>query len=103
MQYSEQTNKILISLLDGSFVDRDYFETDVWRRLLEDKYIGYVNPRSNHVRLTDAGKAYVESLLASKADKKAQIRHDWAIAIFGTIAGGVAGLITSLIFWLITT
>lgn len=29
-------------------------------------------------------------------------RHEWKIAIFNTIAGGVAGLITSVIFWLIS-
>ena len=38
-----------------------------------------------------------------KAEKlrKQQYRHDWKIAIFNTIAGGVAGFITSLVFWLI--
>lgn len=28
--------------------------------------------------------------------------HDWKIAIFGTLGGGVMGFVTSLIFWLIT-
>ena len=34
--------------------------------------------------------------------RKKQFRHDWFIAIFGTLGGAVAGLITSIIFWLIT-
>lgn len=31
-----------------------------------------------------------------------QFRHDWKIAIFSAVAGGFAGLITSVVFWLIT-
>ncbi len=34
--------------------------------------------------------------------RKRQYRHDWKITIFGTLGGAVAGLITSLIFWLLT-
>lgn len=34
--------------------------------------------------------------------RKEQYRHDWKISIFNTCAGGLAGLITSVIFWLIT-
>lgn len=33
---------------------------------------------------------------------KKQYRHDWIIAIFSTLGGAIAGLITSLIFWLLT-
>ena len=36
------------------------------------------------------------------SEQKQQFRHDWKIAIFNTVAGGIAGLITSIIFWLIT-
>ena len=103
MQYSNETNQLLISLYNGYSVAVEQFENYAFRTLIQEKFIHrsstYGDP---YVYLSDAGKAYVESLLTSKADKKAQIRHDWAIAIFSTIAGGVAGLITSLIFWLIT-
>ena len=34
--------------------------------------------------------------------RKEQYRHEWKIAVFNTFAGGIAGLITSLVFWLIT-
>lgn len=39
-----------------------------------------------------------------KAEKirKQQFQHDWKVAIFNAVAGGVAGFITSLIFWLVT-
>ena len=32
---------------------------------------------------------------------KSQRRHDWLIAIFGVLGGGIMGFITSLVFWLI--
>ena len=32
-----------------------------------------------------------------------KFRHDWKITIFNVIGGSLAGLITSLLFWLITT
>ena len=42
----------------------------------------------------------------AKAEQQAQIKeqrqHDWKIAVFSTMGGSIAGLITSLIFWLIT-
>lgn len=38
-----------------------------------------------------------------KALRKQQYRHDWLIAIFGVLGGGVMGFITSLVFWLIQT
>ena len=33
---------------------------------------------------------------------KAQYSHEWKITIFNTLGGAVAGLITSILFWLIT-
>lgn len=35
-------------------------------------------------------------------EAKKQRKHDWIIAIFSTISGGIMGLISSIIFWLIT-
>lgn len=34
--------------------------------------------------------------------RKQQRRHDWRIAIFGGLGGGVMGFLTSLLFWLMT-
>lgn len=34
--------------------------------------------------------------------RKKQNRHDWLISIVGILGGAASGLITSLIFWLIT-
>lgn len=39
---------------------------------------------------------------ATHNNRQKQIQHDWKIAIFNTFGGAVAGLVTSLIFWLIT-
>jgi hypothetical protein len=46
----------------------------------------------------------MEDLTDLKENEKLrkQHSHDWKIAIFNVLAGGVAGLITSIIFWLIT-
>lgn len=40
--------------------------------------------------------------LKEKYLRKAQHRHDWLIASFGVLGGGVMGFLTSLIFWLIS-
>ena len=42
------------------------------------------------------------SNLKEEAKIKRQFAHDWKIALFGTIGGAIAGLITSFIFWWIT-
>lgn len=34
--------------------------------------------------------------------RKQSRKHDWIIAIFSVIGGGVMGFLTSLIFWLCT-
>lgn len=47
-----------------------------------------------------------EELMKQEKEKillKQQHRHDWRIAIFGVVGGGVMGFLTSLLFWLITT
>lgn len=40
--------------------------------------------------------------LKEKHEKKAQRRHDYIVALIGSISGGIMGLIASVIFWLIT-
>ena len=39
---------------------------------------------------------------AAHSNRKKQIQHDWKIAMFNTFGGAVAGLLTSIAFWLIT-
>lgn len=39
---------------------------------------------------------------AQEEKEKKQRRHEWAIAIFGVIGGGIMGFVSSLIFWLCT-
>lgn len=34
--------------------------------------------------------------------RKIQYRHDWLIAIFSVVGGGIMGFLTSLIFWICT-
>ncbi len=55
---------------------------------------GRVVPHSVEMKIADEAK---------KAEElKSQRRHDWKIAIFNTFGGAIAGLVTSIIFWLIT-
>lgn len=48
----------------------------------------------------------VEEVLMNQAriesERRANFRHDWLIALFGVIGGGVMGFLTSLVFWLLT-
>ena len=37
-----------------------------------------------------------------KQQLKEQRRHDYMVALFGCVGGGVMGFLTSLLFWLIT-
>lgn len=46
-------------------------------------------------------RVYYETEGEHKA-KLSSIRHNWKLQIFSTIAGAVAGLATSIIFWFIT-
>lgn len=50
---------------------------------------------------------YVTAKLAQEEieaeQRKKQFKHDWRIAIFSCVGGGVMGLATSVIFWLLTT
>lgn len=34
--------------------------------------------------------------------RKKQFRHDWRIAIFSLLGGGIMGFVTSFVFWIIT-
>lgn len=51
-------------------------------------------------------KAYAEeqTALRKREDEKERraFKHDWRIVVFSTIGGGLMGLITSVIFWLLT-
>lgn len=40
--------------------------------------------------------------LKKETERKRQFRHDWLLATFSALSGGVFGFLTSLIFWLIS-
>lgn len=65
----------------------------------------------SEIYLPDKAKKKQETERALQETSKAQaeiesqrrlFRHEWKIAIFNTVAGGIAGFLTSLAFWLIT-
>lgn len=45
---------------------------------------------------------YVYEKSAQEEKEHKQRKHDWRIALFSVLGGGVMGLITSFIFWLCT-
>lgn len=87
MPYSNETNKILISMYHGSVVMLDNFDVYTQNNLFKDGYIVRTPQYGDRrVYLSDAGKAYVESLLASKADKKTENFRFWLPFIISLIA-----------------
>ena len=87
MQYSNETNQILISMFNGPPIDRDIFDPCVLGRLYDDRYIQKIGGfYSNDVVLTDAGKAYVESLLASQERKRIEKFRFWVPVIISILA-----------------
>ena len=55
-----------------------------------------------YIELSDKGLSYGEELAKEIADKKEQIKADTRIAIVCAIAGGIMGLIASIVFWIIS-
>lgn len=98
MQYSNETNQLLISLYNGSSVTVEQFENYAFRSLIQENFIHrsstYGDP---YVYLSDAGKAYVESLLQAKDDKKYSRFRDNVnlfLAIFGIVLSIIAIIIS---------
>ena len=40
--------------------------------------------------------------MMDKELRKKQFRHDWLLATFSAVLGGIFGFIASLIFWIVT-
>ncbi len=126
---AEKTLRLLIDLNDkGEFMTlteltneleiRTYNRTEkILRDLCKDGYISKLRLGTGlcygrelvKYDIEEKAREHFENLEAeakTKAEQQAQIveqrRHNWKIALFSTIGGSIAGLITSLIFWLIT-
>jgi hypothetical protein len=52
--------------------------------------------------LSDKGRNFIDDLRRAKHIKYGQRAHDYFLALFTAIIGGLAGLISSVIFWIIT-
>lgn len=53
------------------------------------------------IRLTESGRAYVDNMVAEKEKERRLFLHNWKIAVFSSLFGAIAGLVTSFIFWLL--
>lgn len=87
MQYSNETNQLLISLYNGYSVTVEQFENYAFRTLIQEKFIHRSSTYSDpYVYLSDAGKAYVESLLASQERKRIEKFRFWVPVIISILA-----------------
>ena len=99
MQYSNETNQLLISLYQGSSVSELQFKRDVRNSLIQEHLISRSPTHTDSsVFLTEAGKAYVESLLASKSEKKTEKFRFWVPVIISILALLVALVSLSIDF-----
>jgi len=65
---------------------------------------GWFEPDSKgRCHISRRGLQYQAYRSAVASELKQVKRHDWTIAIFGVIGGAVAGLVMSLVLWLITS
>lgn len=95
MLYSKHTNNILISMYHGTTVTIDQFDIYTLNRLFDDKYIIRNSTFGDHsVYLSDAGKAYVESLLTSQRDKKTEKFRFWIPVIISNTMSLIAIIIS---------
>lgn len=56
--------------------------------------LGSINPIPNRISEFDE--------IVKQEELRKQKNHDWKIAIFSTLCGGIMGFITSLTFWLLS-
>lgn len=97
-------NYLLCELYEEFQISKDY-DAD-YHILLRDKYIDINHGKDwkeHTVHLTPDGKAIVEKELQDEQLRKEQYRHNWRVAICSSICGAISGLITSIVFWLITS
>lgn len=99
MTYSDETKLILITIYTNGSIDKNQLSYSALRNLFNDHYIANSNNyRDNSIYLTDKGKAYVESIIEKRSEKKFQHIHTWintCIAAMSLIVAIIA-LILSL-------
>ena len=86
--YSSETNKVLISMFNGTSVDISVFSPVVSKQLFNDGYIFYTAPdcHVNTLCLTDAGRAYVENILKMQKQDFYNSLHKWINTIIAFAA-----------------
>ena len=63
MQFSNETNALLVQMYPNTQINKNCFSHDTLNRLFEDGYIiNSAHFHDNGIHLSDAGKAYVEQL-----------------------------------------
>ncbi len=53
-------------------------------------------------QIPESAAMYIMDKEERKAERNREFRHDWLIALFSSISGGIVGFLASLVFWLLT-
>ena len=78
MQYSSETNDLLIAMSENNGLNKSLFPIDVIHRLFDDGFVRYSSDHhDNNLCLTDKGKAYVEEIKSNNKRYKEEIRRSW--------------------------
>ncbi len=93
MDYSLETNELLISMYQDGYVNKTVFPNYVLHTLFADEIIRNTSDfNDNRVYLTDRGKAYVEKILKDNKEKRSDKLHRWINSV-----GVILSLIVSVI------
>lgn len=66
---------------------------------------GFINIEAEYINGGEAisipakGLYYKEELAKMEKEKKSSRRHDYRVALFSFVGGGICGFLTSLVFW----
>lgn len=113
-QFEIYNSKKFIGVLPGTYIDKTEFCEK--HLLISNSYkiipgfIIIANKQEKlyvtDVRLNHSDNNKIEVYYETEGEhisNQMKFRHDWKITIFNVIGGSLAGLITSFLFWLITT
>ena len=106
MKYSNETNKLLLTMLNKNGINRNRFSPDILHHLFTDGIIcNSSDYHNNNVYLTYKGKAYIEQLKIERARYNEEKRRSWiqfwipfAVSLFALLRPEI----TILIKWFIS-
>lgn len=98
MNYSNDTNKKLVTMYKNKTLKKDSFSLDVLRCLYSDGIIKISSAFCDDVYLTDKGESYIEDVLENFQEKRSNKIHQWINSVVAVLSLILA--ITSLLLQL---